>query len=123
MSLRSKKKYAPARLYGQENEPGTWAMAKMNMIIHDMEGEIQIGDTFRKPKFRKGLPPLIAELRQRKASFVLEEAAARRRQGLLDELEAKNGHWFDTEMDKLDRWAEDRRAGLKTDLEELDQEN
>ncbi len=54
MSLRSKKKYAPARLYGQENEPGTWAMANMNMIIHDMEGEIQIGDTFRNPKFRKG---------------------------------------------------------------------
>jgi type I restriction enzyme M protein len=24
------------------------------MIIHDMEGEIQIGDTFRKPKFREG---------------------------------------------------------------------
>ena len=39
---------------GQEHEPGTWAMANMNMIIHDMEGEIQIGDTFRKPKFRKG---------------------------------------------------------------------
>ena len=48
------KRYAPARLYGQENEPGTWAMANMNMIIHDMEGEIQIGDTFRKPKFRRG---------------------------------------------------------------------
>ena len=45
---------APNRLYGQENEPGTWAMANMNMIIHDMEGEIQIGDTFRKPKFREG---------------------------------------------------------------------
>jgi type I restriction enzyme M protein len=43
---------APIKLYGQENEPGTWAMANMNMIIHDMEGEIQIGDTFRKPKFR-----------------------------------------------------------------------
>jgi type I restriction enzyme M protein len=42
------------KLYGQENEPGTWAMANMNMIIHDMEGEIQIGDTFRKPKFRQG---------------------------------------------------------------------
>lgn len=54
MNLRSKRKYAPAKLYGQENEPGTWAMANMNMIIHDMEGEIQIGDTFRKPKFRKG---------------------------------------------------------------------
>ena len=53
MSVRSKTKYAPAKLYGQENEPGTWAMANMNMIIHDMEGEIQIGDTFRNPKFRK----------------------------------------------------------------------
>src|SRR5712692_3881732 len=28
-------------------------MANMNMIIHDMEGEIQIGDTFRNPKFRQ----------------------------------------------------------------------
>jgi type I restriction-modification system DNA methylase subunit len=56
MNLRSRKTFAPARLYGQENEPGTWAMANMNMIIHDMEGEIQIGDTFRKPKFRKGDP-------------------------------------------------------------------
>jgi type I restriction enzyme M protein len=49
-----KKSTAALKLYGQENEPGTWAMANMNMIIHDMEGEIQIGDTFRKPKFRRG---------------------------------------------------------------------
>jgi len=48
-----KRQPAPLRLYGQESEPGSWAMANMNMIIHDMEGEIQIGDTFRKPKFRK----------------------------------------------------------------------
>lgn len=54
MNLRSRKTFAPAKLYGQENEPGTWAMANMNMIIHDMEGEIQIGDTFRKPRFRSG---------------------------------------------------------------------
>ena len=44
----------PIKLYGQGNEPGTWAMANMNMIIHDLEGEIQIGDSFRKPKFRDG---------------------------------------------------------------------
>src|ERR1035437_10141651 len=49
-----KRDAAPLKLYGQENEPGTWAMANMNMIIHDMEGEIQIGDTFRNPKFREG---------------------------------------------------------------------
>ncbi|MGI8603779.1 MAG: N-6 DNA methylase [Verrucomicrobiales bacterium] len=29
-------------------------MANMNMIIHHMEGQIEIGDTFRHPKFRKG---------------------------------------------------------------------
>ena len=41
------------RLYGQEYVADTWAMACMNMIIHDME-EIEIGDTFENPKFRKG---------------------------------------------------------------------
>jgi type I restriction enzyme M protein len=54
LKVGAKKNTAPLRLYGQENEAGTWAMANMNMIIHDMEGEIQIGDTFRKPKFRDG---------------------------------------------------------------------
>ncbi len=52
MSLRSRKKYAPLKLYGQEYVPETWAMANMNMIIHDMEGEVEIGDTFKHPKFR-----------------------------------------------------------------------
>lgn len=53
LSHSKKKNSAPLKLFGQENEAGTWAMANMNMIIHDMEGEIQIGDTFRNPKFRK----------------------------------------------------------------------
>ncbi len=43
--------YAPAKLYGQEYIGTTWAMANMNLIIHDMEGEIEIGDTFKRPKF------------------------------------------------------------------------
>ncbi|GAI27883.1 unnamed protein product, partial [marine sediment metagenome] len=54
MKLRSESKYAPLKLYGQEYAPETWAMANMNMIIHDMEGQIEIGDSFRNPKFRKG---------------------------------------------------------------------
>jgi type I restriction enzyme M protein len=49
-----RKRSAPLKLYGQESTPTTWAMANMNMIIHDMEGQIEIGDTFRHPKFRKG---------------------------------------------------------------------
>jgi type I restriction enzyme M protein len=43
---------APLKLYGQEYVPETWAMANMNMIIHDLEGQIEIGDTFKNPKFR-----------------------------------------------------------------------
>ena len=46
------KKPAPLNLYGQEYIADTWAMANMNMIIHDMEGQIEIGDTFKNPKFR-----------------------------------------------------------------------
>ena len=33
----------------------------------------------------------------------------------------KEWEWFDTEMDKLDHWAEDRRASLKAELDELDE--
>ncbi len=48
-----KRTFAPLKLYGQEYIPETWAMANMNMIIHDMEGQIEIGDTFKNPKFRR----------------------------------------------------------------------
>jgi len=47
MNLRSRKTYAPLQLYGQEYTPETWAMANMNMIIHDMQGQIEIGDSFK----------------------------------------------------------------------------
>ena len=50
----------------------------------------------------------------------LDEAQARHRQSLLEETTTRNGRWFDIEMDKLDRWAEDRRASLKAELAELD---
>lgn len=53
MRAASQETYAPLRLYGQEYIADTWAMANMNMIIHDMEGDIEIGDTFRNPKFRE----------------------------------------------------------------------
>jgi len=52
MKYKSKSKYAPLKLYGQEFIPATWAMSKMNMVIHDMEGEIEIGDSMKTPKFR-----------------------------------------------------------------------
>lgn len=49
-----KKIAKPLQLFGQEQNHVTYAMAKMNMIIHDMEGEIAIGDTMRNPKLLDG---------------------------------------------------------------------
>jgi superfamily II DNA or RNA helicase len=51
----------------------------------------------------------------------LNDAIARQVRELVESLTAKNGMWFETEMDKLDRWAEDRRASLKAELDELDE--
>lgn len=44
------------------------------------------------------------------------------RKTILDDMAARQSQWFDDEMDKLDNWADDRRAGLKADLKELDDE-
>ncbi|MCP5410100.1 MAG: SAM-dependent DNA methyltransferase [Chromatiaceae bacterium] len=46
------KPFIPLKLFGQEYIADTWAMANMNLIIHDFEGVIEIGDTFKNPKFR-----------------------------------------------------------------------
>lgn len=52
MDKANKKAFAPLRLCGQEYTTTSWAMAKMNTIIHDMEGDIELGDTFNNPKFK-----------------------------------------------------------------------
>jgi type I restriction enzyme M protein len=42
---------APLRLFGQEVNPATFAIARMNAFIHDMEADIRLGDTMRRPAF------------------------------------------------------------------------
>lgn len=42
----------PLKLYGQELTASTYAIACMNRIIHDMEGEVRRGDSMLNPKFR-----------------------------------------------------------------------
>jgi hypothetical protein len=50
----------------------------------------------------------------------LAEQINTQQQIIAENLSRKNGIWFDVEMDKLDRWAEDRRKSLKAALDELD---
>ena len=53
--LRFREKYGaetgiqPLRFFGQEINAATFAMARMNAFIHDMEAEIRLGDTMNKP--------------------------------------------------------------------------
>jgi type I restriction enzyme M protein len=42
----------PLKLYGQELTGSSYAIARMNMVIHDMEGEIVRGNSMTNPKFR-----------------------------------------------------------------------
>ncbi len=42
----------PLKLYGQELQADSYAVAHMNAIIHDMEVEVERGDTMINPKFR-----------------------------------------------------------------------
>jgi len=42
---------APLQLFGQEISHTTYAMAKMNAFIHDMEADIRLGDTMNRPAF------------------------------------------------------------------------
>lgn len=44
----------PLKLYGQEINPFTYAMAKMNAFIYDMDADIRVGDTIRNPRFVDG---------------------------------------------------------------------
>lgn len=48
------------------------------------------------------------------------EALDAQHEAILQELAERQSLWFDQEMEKLDNWAEDKRAGLKFDLKDLD---
>jgi type I restriction enzyme M protein len=45
------KTVAPLQLFGQEINPSTFAMSRMNAFLHDMDAEIALGDTMRSPAF------------------------------------------------------------------------
>lgn len=51
----------------------------------------------------------------------LVELETMKQNTLLEELTQRNANWFEVEIDKLDRWAEDRRKSLQVELDELDE--
>jgi superfamily II DNA or RNA helicase len=85
-------------------DQGDWVDASQCRRLFDLPG--QMGAT-------ANVPPAVVER--------LSDAVLQRTQALVDEQATRNGRWFDVEMDKLEHWAEDRRASLKSALADLDE--
>ncbi|HEU4367657.1 MAG TPA: hypothetical protein VFV05_05435 [Methylomirabilota bacterium] len=54
------------------------------------------------------------------AEAQLRRQTAAERQALLDRVTARNGRFFEEEMEKLERWADDLKEGLERDIKDLD---
>jgi DNA repair ATPase RecN len=53
---------------------------------------------------------------------LLSDAIALQQTHAINEVGQRNANYFETELDKLDNWGEDRRNSLKVVLKELDQQ-
>ena len=56
-----------------------------------------------------------------RARWEVEDITARPRQATIEEMGMRNVNWFDTEIEKLEHWAEDRSATFKAELDQLDE--
>ena len=53
---------------------------------------------------------------------ILEQIALKRQAEILQINAERNGGFFDTEMEKLDKWADDVKSSIEIELKELDRE-
>ncbi len=52
----------------------------------------------------------------------LQQIYDRRADGIIEAINARNAHFFDEELEKLEKWADDLKSGLESDLKERDRE-
>jgi len=65
------------------------------------------------------LQPLTANINS-DIEGLLEKQLTRKKNDVLEHISAKNGAYFEIELDKLDKWGEDRRNSLRLTLKDLD---
>ncbi len=68
------------------------------------------------------LPARIDGAAELKLPASVQQTVESERKMILDDMAARQSAWFDDEIEKLDNWADDKRAGLKADLRELDEQ-
>lgn len=92
---------------------------------HVLVAAVTVDGRIIEPKAARRLFDLPARKRRDGAvapSPVIETALDDQQKAILAALAEQQAEWFDEEMDKLDHWAEDRRAGLKLELKEFDEQ-
>lgn len=55
------------------------------------------------------------------AQTEMEEQMNLKQVAIMQKISATNGKWFDAEIEKLDRWADDHRKSMKVALDELEE--
>ncbi len=68
------------------------------------------------------LPVLKFEANESNVPSALDVVAEKMCLEAQERLRVRQSHWFDEEMSKLDRWADDKRSSLKAKLHDLDDE-
>jgi hypothetical protein len=63
-------------------------------------------------------PSIATELVQKRLDDQLRFGQSR----ALESISSRNAHWFDLEMEKLDRWADDLKDGIEREIQELSAE-
>jgi superfamily II DNA/RNA helicase len=86
----------------------------------DTDGEL-ISDEIARKVFK--LPATVADdMLENPHEKVLKKAVDASFKTFLTDMDKSNGDFFAEEMEKLDRWADDKRTGLKASLKEMDEQ-
>ncbi|MDO9289107.1 MAG: hypothetical protein Q7T83_09970, partial [Thermodesulfovibrionales bacterium] len=108
----------------------------MNLTIHSFESEDHMlfcgitddGEELDIEQCQRlfSLSAVVAPLLDKEGSGVVErqisEIALKQRAGILQNNAERNGGFFDFEMEKLDKWADDVKSSIELELKELDRE-
>jgi len=96
----------PEKSYGHTPNPRSRGECKSPLL----GGDLGVGNTAGDSGVGSRVKNLINQIAKRQQAEILQMNAER------------NAGFFDTEMEKLDRWAEDVKSSLEIELKELDKE-
>jgi ERCC4-related helicase len=111
-------------------QAGTLVMGKVTIVSAETEDHLIIaaatdgGTKLTADQVRRmfDLPASVEQQTSVKVSPQIVQEITLSKDATLRALSERQANWFEEEMDKLDRWADDKREGLRGELREIDEE-